>query len=200
MLLNEDASNAKVQLEAVHGALYEKNEKEAFQNAGNESWRYWREEFKLRTDEDAQRKLEKAHPWIHQLWEEQKGGELKRSWGYAVYWSPDCADTTEREEEYERNMSSVLFAIRSRISLSDALGSGWALERLDWPADDVDFEKGFQERLAALRKNFRQTRALPRTHRVYLARKQTACLRGFNRMSSCTSTKTASILPWIIRT
>lgn len=86
---------------------------------------------------------------------------MKRSWGYAVYWSPDCADTTEREEEYERNMSSVLFAIRSRISLPDALGSGWALERLDWPADDVGFEKGFQERLAALRKNFRQTRALP---------------------------------------
>lgn len=71
--LNEDASNAKVQLEAVHGALYEKNEKEAFQNAGNESWRYWRGEFKRRTDEDAQRKLEKAHPWITSCGRSKRG-------------------------------------------------------------------------------------------------------------------------------
>lgn len=44
---------------------------------------------KKKIQEDAEKKLNQAHHWVHQLWNEEKGGKSRRSWVYAVYWHPD---------------------------------------------------------------------------------------------------------------
>lgn len=64
------------QLKKVRTPLYEQHEAKAIENAEWEAWRRMVEASKAWQQQEAEGKLDRAQPWIKQLWEEDKGNKM----------------------------------------------------------------------------------------------------------------------------
>ena len=72
-------------MDRARAVVYEDWEKMAIENASGDVLRCHLERHDKKMQDDVQKRLAIVRPWIHELWDEEKGGELRRPWGYAAY-------------------------------------------------------------------------------------------------------------------